>query len=84
MMDEPGEGGTYAVRMNPERCASIWWDEARVSPVAPVAMGPMLEIFGSLEITVSAVDAAAIRRWAEGLPGWDDGPPPLLIERLAR
>ncbi len=73
----------YRIRINPERTAAIWWDEARLSRNAPAAVLPLLEVLGAEEVAVTSTEAAAVRLWGASLPGWDDGSPPLLIERSA-
>jgi hypothetical protein len=71
------------VRVNPERTAAVWWDEAWLSRNAPVAVLPLLELLGPEEIAVTSTEAAAIGLWGASLSGWNDGNPPLLIEESA-
>jgi hypothetical protein len=71
----------WRITLNPERISSLWWDAAKTRIDAPAALQPMLAPFAAEELLVSAADGAAILAWAATLPGWDEGRPPLIIER---
>jgi hypothetical protein len=62
-----------------ENHAEAWWTAAREA--APSADADVARIFAALDrgtrtegVVVSSDEADAFSAWAEGLPGWDDGP----------
>jgi hypothetical protein len=72
---------SWRITLNPERMASIWWDAAKTRFDAPPALKPMLDPFAAVELDVTPEDGAAILAWASRLPDWDEGQPPLLVDK---
>lgn len=72
-----------------ENFSQSWWDAARVALANddPVArrIADLLAVGGETSVTCTLAEAALIRRWAEGLPGWNDedapefAPHPLIV-----
>jgi hypothetical protein len=69
--------------INEENGDEIWWHYAQQDSIngrGPREAIPLIEDTGCFELTLSDSVAYAIWDWAANLPGWDNGPHPLLIE----
>lgn len=74
-------GSAWRITPNPDRIASVWWDEAKARFDAPPALRPMLDPFATEELYVNPDEGAAILAWAATLADWDEARPALLIEK---
>lgn len=54
--------------------AEEWWDAARSDGNAPACIAQWLQQLNMTPLHLTPAEADEVRKWAEGLPGWDDGP----------
>ena len=62
------------VSADEEYNAEDWWDAARADANAPACIKEWIQRLGFTSLYLTPAEAEEVRRWAESLPGWDDGP----------
>jgi hypothetical protein len=57
-----------------ENNAEIWWDAARAASDTPACVKEWIQLMRFAPLYLTREQAIEVRKWAESLPGWDDGP----------
>jgi hypothetical protein len=67
-------GGMVSIMADEEYNAEDWWFAARADGNAPACVKEWIQLMSFTPLYLTPAEAAEVRKWAESLPGWDDGP----------